>query len=43
MKIKLPDSLESIRRRRIRIIRKGTNSLPVRYAIGNIKVNVMSK
>jgi hypothetical protein len=43
VKIKLRDSLESIRRRRIRTIRKRINSLLARHAIGNIRVNVMSK
>jgi hypothetical protein len=43
MKIKLWDSLELIRKRRIKIIRKRTNSLPAKHAIGNTRVNVMSR
>jgi hypothetical protein len=43
VKIKLRDSLKPIRKKRIRIIRKGTNCLFVRYAIGNIKINIMSR
>jgi hypothetical protein len=39
----LRDSLELIRKRRIRIIRKRTNSLPARHAIGNTKANAISK
>jgi hypothetical protein len=35
--------LELIRKKRIRIIRKKTNSLSARHAIGNTKVNAMSK
>jgi hypothetical protein len=33
--------LERIRKRRIRIIRKGTNSLSARHAIGNTKANAI--
>ena len=43
MKTKLRDSLEPIRRKRIKIIKKGINSLPARHAIENIKINVMSR
>jgi hypothetical protein len=43
MKIKLRDSLEPIRKRKRKIIRKKTNSLPARHAIGNIKTNVISR
>jgi hypothetical protein len=43
VKIKLRDSLELIRKKRIRIIRKRINFLFARYAIGNIKINAMSK
>jgi hypothetical protein len=39
----LRDSLELIRKKRIRIIRKRINFLSVRHAIGNIKANAMSK
>jgi hypothetical protein len=36
--------LELIRRRkRIRIIKKRTNYLPAKYAIGNIRANIMSR
>ena len=43
MKTKLRDSLKLIRRRRIKIIRKRINSLFIKYAIGNIKVNAISR
>jgi hypothetical protein len=39
----LPDSLEPIKKRKIRIIRKRINSLSARHAIGNTKANVMSR
>jgi hypothetical protein len=42
VKIKLRDSLEPIRKRRIKTIKK-INSLFVRHAIGNIRVNAMSR
>jgi hypothetical protein len=35
--------LEPIRKRRIKIIKKGTNFLPVRHAIGNTRINTMSR
>jgi hypothetical protein len=35
--------LESIRRKRIKKRKKETNSLSARHAIGNIKINVMSR
>jgi hypothetical protein len=35
--------LKPIRKRRIKIIRRKTNSLPAKHAIGNIRANVMSK
>jgi hypothetical protein len=37
----LRDSLEPIRRRRIRIIKKRINSLPTKHAIGNTRANAM--
>jgi len=43
MKIKLRDSLEPIRKRRIKIIRKKINSLSARHAIGNTRANVISR
>jgi hypothetical protein len=39
----LRDSLEPIRRKRIKIIKKGINSLSARHVIGNIKVNTISR
>jgi hypothetical protein len=39
----LRDSLEPIRKRKIRITRKRTNSLLIRHAIGNTRANAMSK
>jgi hypothetical protein len=39
----LRDSLEPIRKKKIRTIRKGINYLPARLAIGNIKANAMSR
>jgi hypothetical protein len=43
VKTKLRDSLESIKRRRIRIIRKGTNFLLARHAIENTRINAISR
>jgi hypothetical protein len=43
VKIKLRDSLEPIRKRRIKTIKKRINSLFVRHAIGNIRANAMSR
>jgi hypothetical protein len=43
MKIKLRDSLEPIRKKIIKIIRKRTNSLPAKHAIGNIRANAISR
>jgi hypothetical protein len=43
MKIKLRDSLEPIRKKRIKIIKKGINYLPTKHAIGNIKANATSR
>jgi hypothetical protein len=43
VKIRLPNSLKPIRKKRIRIIKKRTNFLPAKYAIGNIRINIMSR
>jgi hypothetical protein len=43
MKIKFRDSLEPIKRKRTKIIKKEINSLFARHAIGNIKINIISR